>query len=361
VIYAADFSVNEALLTGESRAVKKISFREKLRLNNSDGDKKAKLTDREDVAEEDLKYCRVFKGSYVLSGKAKVIVSGTGLNTKIGEIAQSISTDSFDQEMTPLQKKIKKMSWLLTKLMLLIISVVIAVGFFFHRSSMIELLTMGIALSVAAIPEGLVIAMTVVLAVGMRRMLRKKALVRRLVAAETLGTVSVICTDKTGTLTEGKMSVAELAVWDGGNRFSHISLSDKKIVILDKHNGNKTFSTNFARSLLELLTLNNNAEIDKNSGSILGDETDGAILGFVVSSGIDVGLVRSSYKLLKEIPFSSERKFSASFYSLSEGTDLYNFFPTRFKTEVSSDAFVVVKGAPEIVEKKVLKDCCGEL
>ncbi|EKD79254.1 MAG: hypothetical protein ACD_41C00125G0001, partial [uncultured bacterium] len=190
LVHVADFEVNEAALTGESDAVVKNP--------HSTVPANATVGDRLNMA---------FSGTVATKGSARGVVVQTGLHTEMGGIARLIK-ETADED-TPLQKQLgsfaKKMS---------IGVVAIALGIFlfgyFFLGNVTELFSVSVAMAVSAIPEGLAIAVTIILAAGMQRILKRKALVRRLVAAETLGSTNVICTDKTGTLTEGKMQVTEI-------------------------------------------------------------------------------------------------------------------------------------------------------
>ncbi len=171
-----DIHINEAILTGESAPVKK------------------------NIKQE------VFMGTVIVSGRGKMKVTKTGLLTKMGKIAGKL--EKTDEEETPLKKQIAKFS----KVLAIIFSLICVIIFFeglWRGRSFIEIFTLSVAVAVAAIPEGLVVSLTVILTLGMQRILQRKSLVRKLLAAETLGSVDVICTDKTGTLTEGKMRVVE--------------------------------------------------------------------------------------------------------------------------------------------------------
>lgn len=175
VIEMADLYLNEAILTGESEALEK------------------------------KKGSEVFMGTMVVSGRGKMMVKMTGMKTKMGKIAGRLQTTI--EEQTPLKKQIGQLS----KILALIFSAICIIVFFeglWRGRSLLEMFTLATALAVASIPEGLVVSMTVILSLGMQRILKRKGLVRKLLAAETLGSVDVICADKTGTLTQGKMKVA---------------------------------------------------------------------------------------------------------------------------------------------------------
>src|SRR3972149_4784752 len=167
--------INESILTGESAAVEK---------SNDDG---------------------LFMGTTVVSGQAAIQIEATGTATKMGKIAEKIQEE---KEVTPLQKQLKSFSTQLLYVIGLLVVVVFVVGLI-HKFSLVEIFTTSVALAVSSIPEGLLVSLTVVLAVGMQKILKKKGLVKDLLSAETLGGVTTICVDKTGTLTSGKLKVVE--------------------------------------------------------------------------------------------------------------------------------------------------------
>ncbi len=186
IIEGVKLSVDEAILTGESEPVRKKAEQ------GSD---------------------RVFMGTTVVTGRGLMVVSGTGTKTELGAIAESLKEDA--QEETPLQVRLKTFSKTLTLLVIGVTAAILAVGLLSGRP-FLEMLRVSIVLAIAAIPEGLLIAVTVILVIGMRKILKRHGLVKKLLAVETLGSVTTICTDKTGTLTEGRMRVTrhELSVSD---------------------------------------------------------------------------------------------------------------------------------------------------
>ncbi|KKS25926.1 MAG: Cation transport ATPase, HAD family [candidate division WWE3 bacterium GW2011_GWC1_42_102] len=167
--------LNESILTGESAAVEKVKDDE------------------------------LYMGTTVVSGQAVMQVEATGTTTKMGKIAQEIQEE---KEVTPLQRQLKSFSKQLLIVIGVLVTVVFVVGLI-HKFSLVEIFTTSVALAVSSIPEGLLVSLTVVLAVGMQKILKRKGLVRKLAAAETLGGVTVICVDKTGTLTQGQMEVVD--------------------------------------------------------------------------------------------------------------------------------------------------------
>ncbi|MFH1644366.1 MAG: HAD-IC family P-type ATPase [bacterium] len=289
-----DFKVDESILTGESKPVSKQT--EKI-------DTKEIISNQKNMA---------FAGTYAISGKAKGIITTTGINTHLGHIATLVTQTKT--ESTPLQNKIKKLSWILGGVMVgitIIISIVgLLKGMPFH-----EIILISIALAVAAIPEGLLVAVTVTLAIGMQRMLKRNALVRHLVAAETLGSVSVICTDKTGTITEGKMSVTQIA-------------TNSEIINVRELTKNEKLPEGL-ENILITATLNNDAQLPDDSKTIIGNPTEIAILQTAQNLGLNIKKVREKFERLNEIPFSSEIKFMATVHKINNENKL------------------IVKGAPE--------------
>lgn len=189
IMEAAELTVDEAILTGESVPVNKSS-KFKVESLKSGTDKSQK----------------VFMGTTVIGGLGKFVVIETGLKTEMGKIAQSLSETK--EKETPLQIRLAQLAKTLTVVVAISASIIFLVGGL-RGESWVEIFTTSVAVAVAAIPEGLVIALTTILALGMQRILKRRALVRKLVVAETLGTVTVIVTDKTGTLTEGKLKVVK--------------------------------------------------------------------------------------------------------------------------------------------------------
>jgi Ca2+-transporting ATPase len=263
LLSAKSLSVNESILTGESESVSK---------NKDDP---------------------VFMGTSVLTGRGIMEVSSIGTQTRLGEIAQSI-IDTPEVE-TPLQKRLTKFSNTLTKAVLVLVVVMFALGVLTGKSP-VNMARMAIILAVAAIPEGLLIAVTVILVVGMKKILARQGLVKRLLAVETLGSVTVICTDKTGTLTEGLMKATQ---WD-------FPVKDMA---------------------WNILSLNNNLE----------GPLEVALWNLVESeSGHDPRRIQEACPRLDEKPFSSENKFMVTL------------------NQINGNRYLLIKGAPEIVVEMCL-------
>jgi calcium-translocating P-type ATPase len=209
LLEARDFGVNEAVLTGESFPVVKRAARKSLFASldslSSDIDWLTKTQSRRGAALLE-KENKAFMGTTVVSGLAKMMVTKTGKSTQMGGIGEKVS--QAREEKTPLQAQLAK----LAKILAIIVGIFAGVIFFAGEHlgyKPLEMFTISVAVAVAAIPEGLAVTLTVILALGMQRILKRKAVVRKLIAAETLGCVSIICADKTGTLTEGEMKVVD--------------------------------------------------------------------------------------------------------------------------------------------------------
>lgn len=297
-----DLRLEEAILTGESKPIQK---------NTAKIEDVVSVGDQTNVA---------FSGTTVLSGKGTGIVIGTGSNTNLGKIATLVTEIKTIQ--TPLQQQMKKFSWFLGGIFLTLTFLVFILGLI-KGMSLYEIAMTSIAIGVAAIPEGLLIALTVILAIGMQRMLKRKALVRHLVAAETLGSVSVICTDKTGTLTEGKMHVVKIITKE--NEFSP----------LDKNN--KEISLDIKNIILTSI-INNDAQLGKNNETPIGHPTEIALLQLAKKLNINIEDVQKKYKRINEIPFSSNLKYMVTI------------------NQFDNDEKLIVKGAPE----KIFEMCKPE-
>ena len=193
---ATDFSINEAILTGESMPVKKgqmANGKWQMEIQKE----QSRLLKKEQMA---------FMGTTVVTGIAKMLVTKTGMETAMGKIGKTL--EEVEEEKTPLQEQLGKLARILAIVVGVITFLLFITGEFLGYG-FLEMFTISVAVAVAAIPEGLIVTLTVILALGMQRILKRKAVVRKLLAAETLGSVSVICADKTGTLTEGELQVVE--------------------------------------------------------------------------------------------------------------------------------------------------------
>jgi len=282
-----DLRIDESILTGESKPAKK-DF-------TSIFDDDAGLADRQNMA---------FMGTMVIQGKGKGVVVSRGDNTELGRIFQLIQ--NAESAKTPLQVKMDELGKHLSILSFGIIGFIFILGTY-QGNSMLEMFNVGVSLAVAAIPEGLPIVVTVTLALGVTRMAKRNAIVRKLPAVEALGGVSVICVDKTGTLTKNKMTVTKfytscIVSTSSANLEGHLEfMNDKNCRFEPKHDFQ-------LMQLLKVGLLCNNAQ-QTYDGSILGNPTEGALLSAALHSGYDD--IRKKYTRLEEIPFGSETKWMA--------------------------------------------------
>lgn len=292
--------VEESALTGESVPV-------------------SKMTDRiegAEVALGDQKNCG-FMGTMVTRGSAKAVVTRTGMATEMGKIADLLqSTDVME---TPLQHRLDQLGKILI-VIALVLTVMVVVAGIMHGQPMYGMFLAGVSLAVAAIPEGLPAIVTIALALGVQRMIRRKAIVRKLPSVETLGCASVICSDKTGTLTQNKMTVTHL--WSGG-RILEVTgeghepsgdvLWEGKPIDLRKELA--------VRRLMQISVLCNNAALiqeqpadrkktgkERPSWFIKGDPTEGALVVLAAKAGMTQHSLAGIYNRLKEFPFDSDRK-----------------------------------------------------
>jgi len=285
IITCNDFQVNEASLTGESMPIDKQS--EVL-------EKGTNLADRTNM---------VFMGTVVTRGKASVVITSTGIKTHLGEIAQMVK--ETESEKTPLQVKLAKFSHKLG-LLVLAASIFLFVFGILIGKEVFEMFETAVAVAVSAIPEGLIVSVTIILTVGMQRILKKKSLVKKLVAAETLGSTSIICTDKTGTLTEGDMRVASLLTGSCDLDNDLVEVTDKKI----------TANVPDHYLLLKVAAICNDTIISKKKGEykeeFIGDPTETALLKAAITAGLYYEKIRKENQRIAEIPFSTEIKYMAT-------------------------------------------------
>ncbi|MFH1575451.1 MAG: HAD-IC family P-type ATPase [Candidatus Nealsonbacteria bacterium] len=285
IIESKWLKINEASLTGEWMGVKKDPFSEEANM--------------------------VFMGTIVDEGWATILITDTGINTKIGEIVSLLKKTK--ERKTPLHKKIASLSRIAGAFILSIIFAIIIIGYF-KEKSLADIFVTALALAVSAIPEGLLPAITVILVLGMRRIFKQKGLVRKLAATETLGSVTVICTDKTGTLTEGKMQV------------SHILTSTKELMqdnINGLANGKKVNGVESHILALKIATLANDAFVENPDEGlqrliVRGRSTERALLLAGMQSGLNKRELEKQYPVLDRISFSSEYKFAATLHSKNE-------------------------------------------
>ena len=307
LINSKNLKVDESMLTGESLPVSKDY--------NFVPTANASIQD---------KLNEVFAGTIVIKGHATGVVKATALDTEIGKIADKITRDNDVQ--SPLVERMEKFTTKLTMFMggLIILISIIALKL---GNGWRETLMMSASLGVAAIPEGLPIAVTICLAIGMNRMAKKNVIVKNLVAVEALGSCTVIASDKTGTLTINEMSIIEIITQKNGI----ISTLDRvqDYLPLDKENDFENMS--IEKKIIMTFVLPN--EASEKDGEFYGDPVDVAFLKTVSKKGYNIKQIHKKYKRLQLLPYTSEAKFSASFNLVDEDGSIYAF----------------VKGAPEVV------------
>lgn len=303
LLESASLHIEEAALTGESVPVEKIVAQ----INKTD----IVIGDRRNMA---------YSGSSVTYGRGIGVVTAIGMNTEVGKIASHLS--NTESQETPLQKKLAQMSRYLT-MGIIAISVIIFIGGVLQGRNYLEMFLTAVGLAVAAIPEGLPAVITIVLALGVQKMAKRNSIVRKLSAVETLGSTEIICSDKTGTLTQNKMTVKE--VYLGGRVLKADDLAEK----------NKGFAI-FTHSLV----LNNDSKvaISGNNSSFIGDPTETALTDFAASKGIEKDAIDELAPRINEIPFDSERKLMSTIHEMNG----------RYR--------VITKGAPD-----VLLDRCSSI
>ena len=265
----------------------------------------------------------VFGGTNVANGSGKAVVVKTGMDSEMGKIAESI--ESVEDDETPLQKKLDILGWKLGILTLVICAIIIAFGIF-KGGDILEMLMVGVSLAVAAVPEGLPIVVTIALALGVKRMVKQNALVKRLPSVETLGCTTVICTDKTGTLTRNEMTVTKLFV---NNTIIDIAGSGYETSGEFLSSG-EAIDPSPAELLLRIGALNNDAALSEKEG-IIGDPTEACLIVSAAKSGLKGQVLKEMFPRVHEIPFDSERKRKSTVHRANEGFVMYT------------------KGAPDVV------------
>ena len=317
LIESSNLKVEEASLTGESVPSEKDAGKA--------FDAEVSIGDRLNMA---------YMSTIVTYGRGKGIVVNTGTNTEIGRIAEAIQT--FEDETTPLQQKLNELGKLLGLACLIICVIVFAIGFM-RGGDILEMFLVSVSLAVAAIPEGLPAVVTIVLALGMKRMVQRNAIVRKLLAVETLGCVTVICSDKTGTLTQNEMTVVR-AFTDGNiykisgqgyNPAGEITFEDEKI---------NPETEPGLKLLLSAGVLCNDSTLEQkdakeNLWGIIGDPTEGALVVAGAKAGYDKAKMNEGHVRIEEIPFDSERKMMTTFHDNFKQNKIVSF----------------TKGAPDII------------
>ena len=318
LIETSNLKIDESSLTGESVAV----------------EKDASYTTNEDVGIGDRENY-AHSSSIVTYGHGIGLITGTGSNTEIGKIATSL--DEVEDKDTPLQNQLKKLSKVLAILVIVVCIAVFAVGYLRGGADLLENFMIAVSLAVAAIPEGLTAVVTIVLSIGMNRMAERKAIVKNLLSVETLGSTTVICSDKTGTLTQNEMTITKIYTNDkeyevegsGYRPEGDIRDEEKEVVEGDDQ----------IKLLMTIASLCNDANLirDGEEYKITGDPTEGAMLTFAEKWNINQEDLNEKHPRIQEIPFDSTRKMMTTFH------------------ELDGKYYAMTKGAPDIIMKNSSK------
>jgi P-type Ca2+ transporter type 2C len=329
LIEAVNLQDDEAALTGESVPVEKQT---------------AALTEGEPAVADRTNM--VYAGTIVTYGRGRAVIVATGMATEFGRIAESLQ--SVVQSKTPLQQSLERVAKILARVALAIVVVIVGLGLL-RGQALLDMIIFGIALAVAVVPEALPAVVTISLALGVQRMARRNALVRRLPAVETLGSVSVICSDKTGTLTKDEMTVRRIFVAG-----KHLEVSGAGYAPEGSftHDGQEVEATGPLAVLLRAAVLASDARLvrierdepeDDAGGSfhwrIKGDPTEGALVVAAAKAGLYKSQLEDKFPRVNEIPFTSESKRMTTLHTADQGTVAY------------------AKGAPEVI----LRACAGAL
>lgn len=300
LLYSTSLKCEESALTGESVPSEKDY--------SADVAENAPLGDRANM---------VFSGCSVTYGTATAVVTATGMDTQMGKIANLLDTDNNSQ--TPLQQKLAQLGKYLGLLALAACAVIFAVGVL-NNIPPIDIFMIAVSLAVSAIPEGLPAIVTIVLSIGVQRMVKRNALIRRLPAVETLGSASVICSDKTGTLTQNRMTLVK-TYYDGDAKENNISDANDNV-----------------RRLLTYATLccDGSVVIEDNNVKHIGDPTETAIVYTTHKMGYTKDDLSSLYPRLAEIPFDSDRKLMTTV------------------NKISGKNIVIVKGAFDVMSSRCI-------
>ena len=312
LVEAVNLQTIEAALTGESAPVEKHT--------HTLEDERLQVGDRKNLA---------YAGTLVTYGRGRAVVVATGMNTEFGKIARML--EEVETSRTPLQGNLDRVGKTLARIALLVVIVIVALGLF-RGQPFVEMLIFGVALAVAVVPEALPAVITISLALGVKRMIKRNALVRRLPAVETLGSTSVICSDKTGTLTKDEMTVRRLFV---GGKIMEVSGTGYEPVGAFSMNGREPKLTEPMKMLLQAAALASDARVERSDSGdkweVKGDPTEGALVVAAAKAGFVKVDLDASFPRISEIPFSAETKRMTTLHQTSKGVEAYT------------------KGAPEVI------------
>ena len=281
VIWEVSSSIDESMLTGESEPVQKDVAKVK-----SD----AQINERTNM---------VYSGCNVVYGRLKAVVVETGMKTELGKIASTIQKDK--EVLSPLQIKINNISKTLSIIIAIIIGIVLVYGII-AGNDFVEIMMLCISLAVAAIPEGLPAVITITLSLGTTSMAKKNTIVRKMSAVETLGSLDIICSDKTGTITQNKMTVKEIVFNNKNYDVAKEPIENSELFI-------------------NAMVLCNDTKIDEeNNEELIGDPTETALFKYAMDLGYNPQNIVDSYKRVAEVPFDSDRKMMTTINQVNEKT-----------------------------------------
>ncbi|BAY76328.1 ATPase [Nostoc linckia NIES-25] len=337
LIEQSNLQVRESALTGEAEAVNKQAT--------------INLPEETDLGD---RINSVFQGTEVVQGRAKVLVTNTAMTTELGKIAAMLQ--SVESEPTPLQQRMTQLGNVLVTGSLILVAIVVIGGVIQARgfSNIQELLEVSLSMAVAVVPEGLPAVITVTLALGTQRMVRQNALIRKLPAVETLGSVTTICSDKTGTLTQNKMVVQSVfannktfgVTGQGYAPTGDFLLNERKISLEESPE---------ISALSVACAVCNDSVLQKEKGewAILGDPTEGALVTLAGKAGIEKEQWNSKLPRVGEFPFSSERKRMSVISQVQEvatGEGSLNAVDPAIANFLQSESYLMfTKGSPELI------------
>ncbi len=324
VLVANNAEIDEAVLTGESHPTAKGT-------DAVDADEVA-IGDRMGMA---------FMNTVVTRGRIEMVVTGTGMDTEIGRIAGLLG--ATESERSPLQRQLDHLAHSLAKLAGLVVLAVVAIGLA-RGQSLSDVMLTAVALAVAAIPEGLPAVTVVTLAVGVSNMAKRNAIVKRLASVETLGCTTVICSDKTGTLTLNEMTAVELVLQLRSHAVTGLGYAPEGSI--ERLPGDEPVALDAA---LTAMALCNDATISQEAGdwNLIGDPTEGALVVLARKGGIDVASLRAEHPRVAELPFDSANKFMMTAHSMvtHDGGDVVRVF---------------AKGAPDVLVNRTTRVIAGD-
>jgi len=321
LIEAASLKLNEAALTGESLPVEKYT--------DTLADPDLAVGDQRNL---------VFSGTDVAYGRGRAVITATGTNTEFGQITGMLQ--SVREHRTPLQENLDKVGRVLAIAAAIVVVLIAGLGVL-RGEPLLDMFIFGVALAVAVVPEALPAVVTISLAIGVQRMVKRNALVRHLPTVETLGSTAVICSDKTGTLTRDEMTVRE--VWIDGNSFTLTGSGYEPTGEIKPSCEDSSALGQTLERLLTCATLANDARLEQEGGvwKLYGDPTEGALIVAGAKAGLDKKRLETTMPRIGELPFSSERKRMSTLHRTEEGVVAYS----KGAAEVILDGCDLLAGA----------------